>query len=241
MIRMQNWFSRILSALGALVFFVVVGGFLVSPVQTVKRIGAPFMVLPAAIGLVPRITSSDVYAISLVNKSPEIVITQPGQYALYTDEQSVLMRANMLEAVNASWASLRAQSTGQETAGVNIVRGVLPFDPITVPGRPIVTFAVANPGAYTLVYPIQSGTVYFAPDSTTGREGVILLAGLAQIVFVVILGVGIFWSRIRRYRLQQQQLAAKLVQKRAHAEAFWQRHERGQEDANNHDENRKLE
>ena len=229
---MQNWLSRLLSALCALTVFGMLGSFLISPLETIKRIGAPFMVLPAAFGLIPSIAPTDVQAISLAHKSPKIMITRPGQYAVYANENSVLTRANLLEATDTTWITAHSVPPGDETPGVNIVRGALPYDPIAVPGRPIATFTLTRPGTYTLAYPTQSGTVYFAPDPTTGRESVIVSAFIAQIIGVFVIGVIAFWPRIRRYRLQQQQLTAKLVQKRAHAEAFWQRRAREQENAN---------
>ena len=230
---MRNWFSRILSALGALIFFAVLGGFLVSPVQTVKCIGAPFLVLPAAVGLIPSIGPTEVQAISLLHPAPEITIVRPGQYAIYADEDSVLMRANMLEAATATWITVQAAPDGGAIPGSNVVRGVLPYDSVVVPGRPIATFAIATPGRYTLAYPIQSGTVYFAPDTTTGREGVIAFAVIAQIAIIVASGLGMFWPRIRQSRLQQRQFSAKLAQKRMQTEAFWQ--QRGQNRADAHE------
>ncbi len=250
--HLRNAFSKIIAVICVLSVFAFAAGFLIAPVNTVKWLGAPFMFLPSAVGLLPSVGPSDVQTVSLLQPSPKIAIARPGQYAVYTDEASVLMRANLMEASAATWIKLASSSAGDATSGdatsgdatsgdeapgMNVGRGVLPYDPLAVPGRPIVTFAVDKPGIYTLVYPRQSGTLYFAPDITTGREATILLAIIGQISAVVIIGLGVFWPRIRRYRLQQRQFAAKLAEKRAHTEAFWQQRKEQNDNANSNETN----
>ena len=188
------------------------------------------MVLPSALGVIPKITPDAVQTISLYEAAPVVRVAAPGRYAIYTNEQNVLERANMLEAAGASWMTVALTPTqpnavATEVTGTAVLRGVRPYDPVQVRGRPILSFEISTAGDYVLSFAPQSGTVYFAPDITTNREGVILISAIAQVGLIILLVVLLRWPQIRRERQLHQQLARKLAERRAATQAFWREHE----------------
>jgi hypothetical protein len=208
--------------LAVLVFIV---SFVRTPHLVVKLAGAPLQVLPTLLGITPLITQQEVRPIDLYERSVIVLLTRPGNYAIYSDDQQVLLRTGMMEeatGMSRTWVSIKTVESGEAVPGSYIARGAAPWDPLIVPGRPLMTFVIAEPGRYEIEYPPQSGTVSFAPDYTTGREAIILLTWAAQIVTVTLIVVLLSLPRIRRRRQAQRQLDQVLDRKRAAAEAFWQ-------------------
>jgi hypothetical protein len=205
--------------LAALLFVV---SFLGDPVQTVKWIGAPFLVVPQAIGALPTVSAEDVRVVPLREASPALDVPQPGQYALYAADDQMQMRANMLADVNAAWVRLLplGAKAEAEIVGTAVKRGAAIYDPIAVAGRPVATFAVPAAGRYELVYPRQSGELYFGPDPISGREGVVLawIAGQAAVIAAAIVAAS--WPRILARRARARAAAAELARKRAATDEF---------------------
>ena len=212
--------------MGALVVALIVG-FFTSPVDTLKWLGAPLLVLPSVLGITPTAKPEEIQTVSLYQDSPVVTVERAGQYAIYTDDRNVLSRANMLEGTGASWITAQLTPTGVvEISGAPVLRGARPYDPVSVRGRPILTFNLPDAGHYVLSFSPQSGTVYFAPDDVTGREAAIVIAMAAQIIAIAIAVLLVRWPQLQRAEQQRRQLAGKLAQKRVKDQKFWQDRQR---------------
>lgn len=210
----------------AIIGFALIGlvlMFIVTPIETVKRVGAPLLVAPSAIGLYHTPATEEIQTIVMHQGLPRINVSAAGPYVLYTDEQAMLQRANMFDDVQRSWLTLRSLSDQHEINGMNITRGAMPYDSVAVSGRPIVRFEIDQPGTYEMVYARQSGTVYFLPDPTQAQEGRVVWAMLGQLVLVAIIIGLIFLPRIRQRMAQQREFDARLAEKRAQSEEFWKK------------------
>jgi|GEM_PF-5396500 len=227
--------KQTLSGVIGLLVLALIVGFFRAPIEAIKWLGAPLLFLPSLLGITPIVSASEIQTLSLYQTNPIVRVDRAGQYAVFTDDRQVLSRANMLEGIGVGWMS--AQLTGTQDLptgqappktidGSTVLRGVRPYDPVTVPGRAIITFGFPEAGRYVLSYPPQSGTVYFVPDYVTGREVTIALAVAAQIIVVVLVVIVLRWPQLRRSRQLHRLLAHKLAQKRAKDEAFWQAQER---------------
>lgn len=209
-------------AIAALVLAFVIR-FFAAPVETLKWLGAPFLALPTLLGAVPSVGASDVHLVVLNTRSPVIQIDTPGQFAAYASDDTMLIRANTLADSDVAWIKLKEVGAAEPVASTVIKRGALIYDPVAVPGRPVMSFAVAKPGRYEMVFVRQSGELYFAPDPVTGRDGTIMAWIAGQVL--VILAVLLIWAlpRLRASRVQARLAAEEAVRKRAEADAFVRR------------------
>lgn len=216
---------RLAPPAAALAVLLFVARFLSEPVETVKWIGAPFLVIPQAIGALPTVSAADVREVSLRQASPALDAPQPGRYALYAADDQMQMRANMLADVNAAWVRIRPLGAGAsaEITGTVVKRGAAIYDPIAVAGRPVATFELPSAGRYELLYPRQSGSLYFGPDPISGREGVVIGWIAGQLAVIGALIVAASWPRIRARRARAREAAAELARKRAATEEFLKR------------------
>lgn len=197
--------------------------FFAAPVETLKWLGAPFLLLPTALGALPSVGASDVHLVVLNTRSPVIQIDTPGRFAAYASDDTMLIRANTLADSDVAWIKLKEVGAAEPVASTVIKRGALIYDPVAVPGRPVMSFTVTKPGRYELVFVRQSGEMHFAPDPVTGRDGTIMAWIAGQLL--VILAVLLIWAlpRLRASRMQARLAAEEAVRKRAEADAFVRR------------------
>lgn len=222
-----TWLTRLIGPGIALVVLVFLVLFIQTPIEVVKLIGTPLQILPTLVGITPFIPPQEILTIDLHTGPVVVTISRPGNYAIYSDDQQILMRTGMIEtalgaASGNTWVKIRSVERGEDAPGAYVARGASLWDTLAVRGRPLMTFVIAEPGQYEILYPPQSGTVSFAPDYTTGREAIILLAWAAQIAVIALIVALLLLPHIRRRRQAQRQVAAKLDRKRAAAEAFWE-------------------
>ena len=221
----KSLFARIAPPIAALVALVFLVNFARAPVETLKWIGAPFMVLPTALGMMPG-SGGAIQPVALKEASPALEVAAPGRYALYAADEIMQMRSNMLADANAAWVRVRplgadaSAGAAVEITGSVIKRGAAIYDPVSIPGRPVVSFLIPTAGTYELVYPRQSGVLYFAPDWVTGREGVLGGMIVAQLAVIAALITVLAWPRIRVRREQARLAAEALAKKRAASAEF---------------------
>jgi hypothetical protein len=88
----------------------------------------------------------------------------------------------------------------------------MPYDDPRAPGRPVLMFAIDEPGTYALSHPRRNLTVSLVPDRTTGREGLIAAAAVVQLALLaapVAILLGRPWlERRRSWREHQRQRRA---------------------------------
>lgn len=201
--------------------------FLFAPVETVKWIGAPFMLLPSALGVLPSIREGDVHAVDLSISSPILTIERAGIYAVYAADNVMLARANVYVDRKSSWISAVNVDTGVTTAGAIVTRGATIYDPIAVPGRPVLTLALPNAGRYKLDFPRQTGRVYFAPDPIDGRERLVIGSIVAQIMMGLLIVVLCRRQQIVESHFARKHRAEEMRRKRVESAKFvrdWNNH-----------------
>ena len=210
----------------ALLVLAFVARFLSAPVETTKWIGAPFLLAPQMLGLIPSVHSDAVRPITLREASPVLEITKPGQYALYAADETMQLRSNAMSDMNAAWIRMRPAGADASATitGVVVTRGAAIYDPIAIAGRPAMSFTIEKPGRYELIYGKQSGVLYFAEDPVTGYESVIGAAILAQLLLIGGIVLLISLPRIREQRAQARVAAEELKRKRAEAAEFVRQH-----------------
>jgi hypothetical protein len=215
--------ARFLPPAIAVLVMAFVVRFFVAPVETLKLLGAPFLLLPTVLGVLPAVDADDVHLVVLNTRSPVIQIDAPGRFAMYASDDAMLARANSLADSDVTWLKLKEVGAVEPVASTVIKRGALIYDPVAVPGRPVMSFTVTKHGRYELVFVRQSGEMHFAPDLVTGRDATIL-AWIAGQVFVLV-GVLFIWAlpRLRASRAQARLAAEEASRKRAEAEEFVRR------------------
>jgi len=212
---------KIISIVIGVVFFAALLAVFLSLGEVVKLAGAPFLFLPVKLGLVEEVTASEVIHFNLNTRETTLDFKSPGRYVLYTADLDLLEITNALEAAKAEpWLKVQSQTEG-ETAAVSFVRrGLCPFDSALARGRPVFTFAIETPGVYVLRHPARKVAVAILPDAITGKEGVLALAYILQVGFLLGLA-GILFYRARSNRSKRIREIRQL--KRIRGEAFWQK------------------
>ena len=206
-----------------LVFTVAVLGLSQLPVL-VKQFGEPLLYLPAQFGLIRQVSQAEVHVFDPAETSSQLLlVSQPGRYAVYTDDIRLLAHTNALaDKKEAPWLTVKPTEGNTSIAVAFVDRGLRPYDTPLAEGRPIFTLFIDTPGRYTLDLPEREGTITVVPDYTTGREAIILLAMLLQTGVVgAIVGVCVY-VRTKPMRLRRQHLAAIDAKRQERGEAFWQ-------------------
>jgi len=184
--------------------------FLCSASVIVKWAGTTFLVLPRVVGLLESVRGDEIVALPMDSSPTAVGFPRAERYQVYTSDLELLEIAASLHASDATpWLVVQRVETG-ETVPVSFVgRGLMPYDDPRAPGRPILAFEIAQPGTYALSHPRREMTVSLVPDRTTGKEGFIALAFLAQAAllagpFALIFGRP-WLERRRAWRRHQQE------------------------------------
>lgn len=218
-----SWTARIAPPVLVLALLAFLVRFLMDPVETVKWIGAPFLLLPRALGIVPAADAEAARWINLKQDSPVLEIPAAGTYSLYAADDVMQLRANMLSNTDVAWVRLRladAVDASGDITGTTVKRGAAIYDVTEIRGRPVVSFRLAAAGRYTLIYPQQTGQLVFAADPVTGREGVILASIAVQVLVIAAVVMAAAWPGIRARRARARAAADELARKRAATDAF---------------------
>jgi hypothetical protein len=197
----------------------------------VKWVGFPFLFLPQRLGLLPAATRADVRTIDLSTSSNQVDLPAAGAYLVYTDSFEILDVTLKLEQSNATpWLRVSDPSTGAVVPLTYVERGLMPFDPVFVPGRPIFRFVAGRPGPYAVEHITRNSRLAVIPDRTTGYEMQMLLAALVQTVLVVWL-VGSLVRR--RARERASRIEALLAPGRLSPKELQRRHSAGEGPSDN--------
>lgn len=150
-----------------------------------KSAGAVLGFIPGKIGLIQVVKPEEVIAIDLSLSPSTIVLAQPGNYVLYTDNYDLLVINDaIVEADSESW--LRIQAENNEEIPVTLIsRGMAIYDSIHARGRPVATFTVESPGTYSMIHPTRYATASVIPNYTSGRENWITFLYIAQVALLI--------------------------------------------------------
>ena len=100
---------------------------------------------------------------------------------------------------------------------------VRPYDTPLAEGRPIFAFEVAAVGSYEILLRERYNTsVAIMPDYTTGKEPVIVLSFVVQLV-ILLAPFGIFYyRRHQRYQEHIKSIQEPQMQRQTRGQAFWE-------------------
>ncbi len=189
----------------------------------VKALGAPFLLLPSALGLIERASPADVIRVPTSPHAAVFYVEHPGRYVVYADdvfwrrdETHLDVRETALNPQH-DWLRIQDVAAGEEVPVHRVRRGVRPYDEIVVKGRPMYTFYATHPGYYRAVY-LYSPPAYVAviPDHVSGKEGLLSLLIDLQVGALVAYPV---WRRFRRWHQQREEKR----RKREEAERVWEK------------------
>lgn len=212
--RLRDIVAGIVVAAVALTAFVNLG-------DVVKLAGAPFLLLPSALGITRMVTRAEISQVSLASTPSLVAFPRAGRYAVYTSDYDLLTTSDTLEQSGApAWLTIRSRETGTQVPATLVHRGLRPYDTFLARGRPVITFTIPRPGIYELIHPAKPSLIFVLPDYTTGREKAIVLACWAQVAAIAVpLSL---WFGLPRLSRRQTELLQKR-KKRDEAEAAWQR------------------
>lgn len=207
--------SIVLGILAFLVLLIGVGNL----DDIVKWVGTPFMVIPSSLGWIDMVKPSEVINIE-TSQSPNVLnFTRPGRYAVYTADYDYLMISDMLAEANAPpWLKVTDQATGAQATVTFISRALMPYDTPFAKGRAIMSIEIKSPGRYTIESPRRPAVISIVHDVTTGKETLITVLMLIQVIFIV-LPFGIRYYR--HYQTKREVLKAMQVERRAASEVLW--------------------
>lgn len=220
---------KIRSIIVGIVLFAVFLVTVCSLPQVVKTLGTGLLYLPSRLGLVEMVSRDQVQAIEMSTAPPQVELPQPGRYAVYTDDYDLLVVTDeIIRSGAAPWLVVTDPNTNERLRVSGVERGLMPYDSPFAAGRPIFTFEVREAGPYGMVFPRRAAILYILPDTTTGKERIILLAYIVELA-IVGLAVGLpYWRALSRRRAR---IATMLPPRPPEAEAFWRaesrRHRQG--------------
>ena len=190
--------------------------------SAVKYVGLPFLLLPRALGLLPRVTVDEVLRLDLSSSPNDLALPAAGAYLVYCDNYDLLDLTLQLENAHAlPWLKLTSADSGSTVPLEFVERGLMPFDPIEAAGRPIFRFAVSRPGVYRAEHLRRDSGVVVIPDYTTGAELEMLLAALIQATVLVAL---VQWFIQRRRRARAARIASLLAPGQVSPKELQRRH-----------------
>ena len=192
-----------------LVMVILIAG-LCSASAIVKWSGTMLLVLPRVVGLLETVRGNEIVTLPMASSPTAVGFPRSERYQVYTSDLELLEIAASLQASDATpWLVVQRVETGETVAVSFVGRGLMPYDDPRAPGRPILAFEIAQPGTYALSHPRRDFSVTLVPDRTTGKEGLIALAFLAQAVLLAVPFALIFgrpWMERRRaWRRHQQE------------------------------------
>jgi hypothetical protein len=200
-----------LRSIGLGILIVVVMVVLIcSASSMVKWAGSAFLVLPRIVGLLGSVRGGEIVTLPMDSSPTAVVFPRPEKFLLYTGDLELLeIAANLQEANATPWLVVQRADTGEVVPVSFVRRGLMPYDDPRAPGRPTLAFEIAEPGTYALSHPRRAFPVALVPDRTSGKEGLILGAFMAQLALLALPATLIFgrpWlERRRAWRRHQQE------------------------------------
>ncbi|HET7010221.1 MAG TPA: hypothetical protein VFI11_05550 [Anaerolineales bacterium] len=166
--------------------------------NTVKLVGAAFVFLPSRLGLLPSAAETEARSLDMSTSPNSLELPSAGPYLVYTDHFELLDITLRLEQSSATpWLRISDPATGAAVPMDYVGRGLMPYDPLFAPGRPVFRFVASRPGNFTAEHMTRDARIVIVPDYTTGREMEILLAAVLQILAVVLVVGAVARGRAR--------------------------------------------
>ncbi len=215
-----------LAIIGGVVLFVILVGLACSISTTVKVIGYGLLYVPSRLGWLEVPRPETIRRLDLVSTPVEAYFSNPGTYEVFTSDYELLSISMQMEgSTSVSWFHVDNAVTGERNQVDYVIRGLMPYDTPFAEGRPVLRFSIDEPGLYRLSFPTPpAASVYFVPDTTTGKEWLIWLTYLGEVG--LILGIP-GWFYFRSWRREAEDRATMRRALRARADRFWEREDAG--------------
>jgi len=211
-----------LAIIGGVILFVVLIGLACSLSTTVKLVGYGLLYVPSRLGLVDVPRPETIQRLDLESTPVNAYFKNAGTFEVFTSNYELLTISMQMEesTSNISWFHVADPNTGERYPVANVSRGLMPYDTPFAKGRPVLRFTIDKPGLYQLSFPTPpAASLYFVPDTTTGKEWLIWLIYLGEVG--LIFGVP-GWFYFRGWRRESEHLAAMHRTMRARADRFWE-------------------
>jgi hypothetical protein len=191
-------------------------GLLFSASSVVKWLGAPFLIIPRALGIIGTFAPYEIVELPLGSSPTGVTFPAAESYAVYVSDLRLLEVAAVISGSAAPpWLVLQREDTGESVPVEAIDRGLSPFDEPRVPGRPIYRFTIEEPGTYAVSHPHSVSSAYLVPDRITGKESRLAVAALIQLA---LLAVPVLWVFLPRYMERRRRWRAHQRERRAATE-----------------------
>jgi hypothetical protein len=214
---------RIQTIIIAGVIFMASLGMLWTLRSSIKQVGDIFLYLPSKMGLVERVAPEEIHIVDLNTASPtSIELTKPGKYIVFTDSYYLLRDSARSNAYDKARLEVISHITGEALNVVTVDRGVRPYDTPLAAGRPIFAFEVSASGSYEIMLLESLNTsVAIVPDYTSGKEPIIGLAFVVQLILLLAPFGIIYYRRHQRYQARIQNIRKPQIQRQTKGQAFW--------------------
>ncbi len=209
--------------MGILIFIGLGAVFLFLP-DVVKIAGTPFLFLPARLGFYDPVRAEEIQAVDLARPDAQVVFPVPGPYAVYASDLKLLQITDTVVSTGKQpWLKMVSQSSGTPIKMEFVERGLRPYDPIQVKGRPVYRFEIAEAGVYDLSYPQEYATVSILPDTIRSGEKTLAWAILLQVGLIAAVPG---WLLFRRYRAADKRRKVEQAAGRVRSDQFWEAEKR---------------
>jgi hypothetical protein len=214
----------VLAIIGGVVLFVLMIGLVCSLSTTVKTLGRTLLLLPSELGILDVPNAQSIMRLDLTSTPVIARFPQAGTYLVFTSNYDLLSISMQMESSAGSvWFHVSDAQTGQSSPVEYVTRGLMPYDTPLADGRPVMRFTIDKPGLYQLRFPTPPGaSLFFVPDTTTGKEWLIWLIYLCEVGLIVGLPG---WIYFRGWRRAADDLSAMRQAQREKADRFWEREE----------------
>lgn len=215
------------------VFMVLTLGFLsiylfLDLTNTIKWLGAPFLLIPDALGVIDRVRPEETHEfITSTRQSYEIALDKPGTYLIYLDAQGgFIIESDVTLSLSGPDGQVRIVPSG---------RGAKAYDTFLLHGFPAFRFTIEQPGTHLLnIRPNlnhQIVVIGIAPDYINGNTMLFAWAINLQVgLIVAVIGV-VYYQRVYRPKTQREEtIAVEQVKRRGDFEEFIEeyKHEQSQ-------------
>lgn len=150
-----------------------------------KSAGAVLGFIPSKIGLIQVVKPEEVTPVDLSTSPSTIVLEQPGDYLLYTNNYDLLVINDaIVEAGSDVWLTIVSEK-GDEIPVTLISRGMAVYDTIHANGRPVAMFTIDAPGTYSITHPTRYAIASVVPDYVNGHENWITFLYIAEVALLI--------------------------------------------------------
>lgn len=194
--------------------------------ETLKWLGAPFLLLPDALGIIERPAKDETLEIvSLDGETFTFELAKPGSYLVYVSAKGGIILISDL--------NLTLNGPEGRVPVVMINKGAKPYDTPLLRGYAGFRFVIEEAGSYRLYVqnaaPRQIAVLGIAYDYITGHESVFAWSMVVQVgVVLAVAGLVFYWRVYQPTERQKEVIAVEQLKRRGNFEDFLEEYKREQ-------------